>query len=469
MAEPMDQARGNGRSDRTRACGDRAAHLADALPRGEDAVGHARLPALPQVREPAVHRVVQGARRAELPAVDGCARARLRRGRDERRQPCPGRRVPRRQARHRGHHLHAARHAVHQGRAHPRPGRRRAHRGRQPRRGDRQRRASMRASTGAVFLHPFDDPLVIAGQGTVALEMLQQVPELDTLVVPVGGGGLIAGMAVAAKRPEAGHRRSSAPSPEHYCAMHQHLHGHAAGGRRRHGRRRPRGARRRPAHGAHRARAGRRRAARRRSRDRARGLLAGRRREDRGRRRRRHRPRRAARHRERFAGRCVGVPLTGGNIDVRLLASTLLRGLARDGRLVALSVSVPDAVGSLSAITTSIAAVRRQHRRDPPRPAVRARVRAPRDRRTRGGGAGPRTCRGDRARAERSRLPGRGESRSTSACAASASADERSPRCPLAAGPMPPFFRARNGNQPRRCSASEVVARPRGPLSSRQL
>ena len=63
-----------------------------------------------------------------------------------------------------------------------------------------------------------------------------------------------------------------------------------------------------------------------------------------------------ARHRGRFAGRCVGIPLTGGNIDVRLLASTLLRGLARDGRLVALSVSVPDAVGSLSAITTTIAA-----------------------------------------------------------------------------------------------------------------
>ena len=72
-----------------------------------------------------------------------------------------------------------------------------------------------------------------------------------------------------------------------------------------------------------------------------------------------------ARNRERFAGRCVGVPLTGGNIDVRLLASTMLRGLARDGRLVALSVSAPDAVGSLSAITTSIAASRRQHRRDP--------------------------------------------------------------------------------------------------------
>jgi threonine dehydratase len=62
-----------------------------------------------------------------------------------------------------------------------------------------------------------------------------------------------------------------------------------------------------------------------------------------------------SRYRERFAGRCVGVPLTGGNIDVRLLASSLLRGLARDGRLAQLSVSVPDAVGSLSGLTTAIA------------------------------------------------------------------------------------------------------------------
>ncbi|WP_245926403.1 threonine ammonia-lyase [Sulfoacidibacillus thermotolerans] len=51
----------------------------------------------------------------------------------------------------------------------------------------------------APFLHAFDDPYVIAGQGTIALEMLEQNPDLDTLVVPVGGGGLISGIAVAAK------------------------------------------------------------------------------------------------------------------------------------------------------------------------------------------------------------------------------------------------------------------------------
>ena len=49
------------------------------------------------------------------------------------------------------------------------------------------------------FIHPFDDDAVVAGQGTIALEMLEQVPDLDVIVVPIGGGGLIAGMAVAAK------------------------------------------------------------------------------------------------------------------------------------------------------------------------------------------------------------------------------------------------------------------------------
>lgn len=54
------------------------------------------------------------------------------------------------------------------------------------------------------LVHPFDDPQIIAGQGTLGLEMLEQAPDLDTLVIPVGGGGLIAGAAIAAKalRPE---------------------------------------------------------------------------------------------------------------------------------------------------------------------------------------------------------------------------------------------------------------------------
>ncbi|MEL6684598.1 MAG: threonine ammonia-lyase [Pseudomonadota bacterium] len=57
----------------------------------------------------------------------------------------------------------------------------------------------MAAEKGMTFVHPFDDPVVAAGQGTVALEMLEQEPDLDVVVVPIGGGGLIAGMAVAAK------------------------------------------------------------------------------------------------------------------------------------------------------------------------------------------------------------------------------------------------------------------------------
>ncbi|MGH8230364.1 MAG: pyridoxal-phosphate dependent enzyme [Steroidobacteraceae bacterium] len=55
------------------------------------------------------------------------------------------------------------------------------------------------AETGAVFIHPYDDPAVISGQGTIALELLEQVPELDWLLLPIGGGGLTSGVAVAGK------------------------------------------------------------------------------------------------------------------------------------------------------------------------------------------------------------------------------------------------------------------------------
>ena len=53
--------------------------------------------------------------------------------------------------------------------------------------------------SGAVFVHPFDDELVIAGQGTIGLELLRQLPELDAVIVPIGGGGLIAGVATCIK------------------------------------------------------------------------------------------------------------------------------------------------------------------------------------------------------------------------------------------------------------------------------
>jgi threonine dehydratase len=75
--------------------------------------------------------------------------------------------------------------------------------------GDTVAEAQLRAETLArerrlTWVHPYDDPLVIAGQGTVALEMLEEVPDLDVLVIPIGGGGLIAGNAIAARavRPE---------------------------------------------------------------------------------------------------------------------------------------------------------------------------------------------------------------------------------------------------------------------------
>src|SRR5260221_869351 len=62
-----------------------------------------------------------------------------------------------------------------------------------------QRSLELQAETGATFIHPFDDPDVIAGQGTLGLEMLSDLPDADAVVVPVGGGGLIAGVAIAAR------------------------------------------------------------------------------------------------------------------------------------------------------------------------------------------------------------------------------------------------------------------------------
>ncbi len=58
---------------------------------------------------------------------------------------------------------------------------------------------ALQAKEDQIFIHPFDDPLIIAGQGTLAIEFLEAIPDLDILVVPIGGGGLISGMAIAAK------------------------------------------------------------------------------------------------------------------------------------------------------------------------------------------------------------------------------------------------------------------------------
>ena len=94
---------------------------------------------------------------------------------------------------------------------------------------DAQARAEALAREHAlVFVHPYDDPFVIAGQGTVALEMLDAVPDLDTLVVPIGGGGLIAGMAVAAKAVRPGIEIVGVEAAL-YPSMRNALQGHGAG------------------------------------------------------------------------------------------------------------------------------------------------------------------------------------------------------------------------------------------------
>lgn len=62
-----------------------------------------------------------------------------------------------------------------------------------------EKAVSLVEETGATFIHPFDDEQVIAGQGTIGLEILEQLPEVDAVIVPVGGGGLISGVAFALK------------------------------------------------------------------------------------------------------------------------------------------------------------------------------------------------------------------------------------------------------------------------------
>ena len=69
-----------------------------------------------------------------------------------------------------------------------------------PTQADREEAAArLVAETGATFVHPSNDPVVIAGQGTAGLELMESVPDLDVLLCPVGGGGLISGCAIAAR------------------------------------------------------------------------------------------------------------------------------------------------------------------------------------------------------------------------------------------------------------------------------
>ena len=205
-----------------------------------------------------------------------------------------------------------------------------------------------------VFVHPYTDSAIMAGQGTLALEMLAAQPALDTLVVPVGGGGLIAGIATAAKAIRPGIRVVGVQT-QRFPAMVNAVQGtrHPQGGN-----------------------------------TIAEGIAVGapgalcleviRQRVDElllvdegdieqaivmlleiektlaegaG----------AAalaallRHKDRFAGRKVGMVLSGGNIDPQLLAQIIGRGLVRSGRLIRVVVSARDVPGSLARITALVA------------------------------------------------------------------------------------------------------------------
>jgi threonine dehydratase len=82
-----------------------------------------------------------------------------------------------------------------------------------------ERLALLLEETGRTLVHPFDDPFTIAGQGTVGLEILEELPDVETIVVPIGGGGLISGVAIAA----AGRARVIGVEPERSTALHSAL------------------------------------------------------------------------------------------------------------------------------------------------------------------------------------------------------------------------------------------------------
>ncbi|WEK48065.1 MAG: threonine ammonia-lyase [Candidatus Andeanibacterium colombiense] len=205
---------------------------------------------------------------------------------------------------------------------------------------------TMEKQLNLTFVHPFDDPDVAAGQGTVGLEMLEDVPQLDMLAVPIGGGGLLSGIGTVARalKPDIG---LIGVQPELYPSMYAKLGGHvmeSGGDTLAEGI-----AVKQP--GVFTAKvleglvdeivlvseqaleravalllqiektvvegAG------------AAGLAA------------------VLSHPEKFKGRNVGLVLSGGNIDTRLLANVLLRDLARSGRLARLRIFLQDRPGAL--------------------------------------------------------------------------------------------------------------------------
>jgi len=207
---------------------------------------------------------------------------------------------------------------------------------------------------GMTLVHPYDDAQVIAGQGTIALEMLAQAPQLDTLVIPIGGGGLISGMAVAAHGINPDIRVvgvESAGYPSAYAALQNDL-SLVKGGQT-------------IAEGIAVKYIGKLNLAIIREHvaelmrveesaiERAIGLLAGIEKviaEGAG------ATGLAALLSDpaRFRGRKVGLVICGGNIDTRLLASVLMRQLVHESRLVSLSIDIEDRPGFLARVAGRI-------------------------------------------------------------------------------------------------------------------
>jgi len=216
-----------------------------------------------------------------------------------------------------------------------------------------QRAETLAAERKLVWVHPYDDAHIIAGQGTIALEMLEEVPDLDALIVPIGGGGLIAGNAIAA--------HAIRPAIEIFgveCSLYPSMWNAV------HGEKRPCGGatlaegiavswagklalpvvrklvreiilvdeplieravndfltlQKTMAEGAGAA-----------------GLAA------------------MLAKPERFAGRKVGLILCGGNIDPRILASIMVRQLEREARIVSFRLTIPDRPGILGQIASRL-------------------------------------------------------------------------------------------------------------------
>ena len=215
---------------------------------------------------------------------------------------------------------------------------------------------------GLIWVHPYDDPHVIAGQGTVALEMLEEVPDLDVLVIPIGGGGLIAGIATAAKAHQARDRDRRRGIGALSVDVERHPRRKPAE-RRRDACRRHRGEERRRADAADRARAGQRHRAGRRGAHRARGERLSHVAEGDGGGRGRRGACRDAGGAARFAGKRVGLVLCGGNIDPRILASIMVRELERDNRIVSFRLTIADRPGLLGPDRDDARPARRQHPR----------------------------------------------------------------------------------------------------------